>query len=651
MLLQELPYDYAFIGMGCANSLILMELDRAGLLSQKRILVYEPEQKKINDRTFCFWLEPNVLQDAGLEQLVSHSWSKVKCNEEVPQLLATKRYYYLRAEALYAHASQILAQHEVSFHRELLQDYPDSLAHFVFDSRPPQFVLDLRNEVQISQSFYGWFVKTKAPIFDSEVFTMMDFSIPQNGHTQFLYVLPFDSKQALIEPTRFGEVLISEQEATHVIEKFLEDQNTEFEILEKEQGCIPMCSGALQNEELPKNWFRTGAGSGQLKPSTGYSFVRSLTDAQQMVKSLSLNEAKFKRRKSPQRFAYYDRLLLQILARKPKRGKDIFERLFARNKAESVLNFLDETSTPAQEAHLMLTLPLFLFLAAAFRDLWLNAKTGLCKVSPALLCVVFAYGLQRFDLLEWSWPLLLAGLLMVGLPHGAIDHLHQYPGKKLSQLLPYFTLYIALGLGVLCFWLLTPPLALILFLAYSAWHFGQADLEIWRLKHTSSRPFIWGAYCLLFLLATHHLELIFLLQQMGVELQLNWSAPLISTFITPPFWIIIGVLPMLLFRSWRIMEAIVLLTILSTLPLIEAFGIYFIFQHSWNGWRYLTQISPLKPKQLWWQALPFTLASFGLFAAYYYWSAAQNWGLLFIFLSALSFPHVFFMHRAYQTRS
>jgi Brp/Blh family beta-carotene 15,15'-monooxygenase len=255
-----------------------------------------------------------------------------------------------------------------------------------------------------------------------------------------------------------------------------------------------------------------------------------------------------------------------------------------------------------------------------------------------------------FGLLEWSWPLLLAGLLMVGLPHGAIDHLHQYPDKKLSQLLPYFSLYLALGIGILCFWLLAPPLALVLFLGYSAWHFGQADLEIWRLKHTSLRPFFWGAYCLLFLLVTHHLELISVLQQMGVGLHFNWLAPLISTFITPLFWTIFGLLPILLFRSWRILEAIVLLTILSALPLIEAFGIYFIFQHSWNGWRYLTQITARKPLQLWLQALPFTLASIGLFAGYYFWSAAQNWGLLFIFLSALSFPHVFFMHRAYGQR-
>ena len=190
MPLQELPYDYAFIGMGCANSLILLELDRAGLLAGKRIVVYEPEQKKSNDRTFCFWLEPKVLHDAGLDKIVSHSWSAVLVNEFSAQSLAGKIYFYLRADALYAHTSQLLSQYDVTLRRELLQDYPEALAHFVFDSRPPYFDLNHQIDVQISQSFYGWLVETEAPIFDPEVFTMMDFSIPQNGHTQFLYVLP-----------------------------------------------------------------------------------------------------------------------------------------------------------------------------------------------------------------------------------------------------------------------------------------------------------------------------------------------------------------------------------------------------------------------------------------------------------------------------
>lgn len=637
--------------MGCANSLLLHALHRNGLLEKSRLLVLDPAPKTTNDRTFCFWLSPEELKANGLEPLVEYSWDQVICNDQAPQQLHNKRYYYLSATALYAHAKSILAQHDHIWEQRAAEGNLSELATYVFDSRPPEWRVQHPSETLLSQSFYGWVVRTDKPVFDTRSFTMMDFSIAQNEQTQFMYVLPFAANHALLEPTRFGTEPITQDEAFGFVQDYLAPFDTSFEILSQEQGVIAMCSAAPDNPAYAQNVLPMGAAAGLLKPSTGYSFVRNLHDANAIAYSMQIKATVLSRRQTNKRFSYYDRLLLQILARKPERGKDIFESLFARNKAESVLNFLDETSTPAQEAHLMLTLPLFLFLGAAFRDLWLNVKTGLWKLSPALLCVVFAYGLQLFNLLEWSWPLLIAGLLMVGLPHGAIDHLHQYPDKKLSQLLPYFSLYLALGIGVLCFWLLAPPLALVLFLGYSAWHFGQADLEIWRLKHTSLRPFLWGAYCLFFLLATHHLELFSVLQQMGVELHLNWSAPLISTFTTPSFWIILGALPMLLFYSWRIVEAIVLLTMLSTLPLIEAFGIYFIFQHSWNGWRYLTQITPMKPKELWWQALPFTLASIGLFAAYYYWSAAQNWGLLFIFLSALSFPHVFFMHRAYQTKS
>ena len=647
MPLQELPYDYAFIGMGCANSLILVELDRAGLLSQKRILVYEPEEKKGNDRTFCFWLEPNVLKDAGLDQLVSHSWSKVKCNEEAPQLLAAKRYYYLRAEALYAHASQILAQYEVSFHRELLQDYPDSLAHFVFDSRPPQFVLDVRNEVQISQSFYGWFVKTKAPIFDPEVFTMMDFSIPQNGHTQFLYVLPFDAQQALIEPTRFGEVLISEQEATHVIEKFLEERNTEFEILEKEQGCIPMCSGVLQNEEVPNNWFRTGAGGGQLKPSTGYSFVRSLTDAQQIVKSISLNEPKLNRRKSSQRFAYYDRLLLKIIAQKPEKGKVIFTKLFHHNAAAKVLNFLDEKSTLLQEIRLMSTLPILLFLYAALLDALGKFRNFLEKRSVAfyMSCILLVF--EYFQLGLLSNIVMIVGLLSIGLPHGALDHLYSV-SNQLRIPWRFIGVYLGLGLLLLVVWYFLPYLALIIFLAYTAWHFGQADFEIWKLR-SGVRSFFWGFLVLALILGSHWIETNQILNQMGIEIPkyLSFSFDFSQTIT----WslAILGLL-LLFTRSFfsRIIETIFVLILGMWLPLLPAFVCYFVFQHSLHGWLHLREKLKLNHQKMWLQALPFTLGALGLFGAYLYLIQEPNWGQVFIFLSALSFPHVYYMHKSYQ---
>lgn len=645
MPLQELPYDYAFIGMGCANSLILSELDRAGLLSQKRILVYEPEQKKGNDRTFCFWLAPNVLQDAGLEPLISHSWSKVKCNEEAPQLLAGKRYYYLRAEALYAHTSTLLAQHQVTFRKEPLVGSPSGLAHFVFDSRPPQFELDLRNEVQISQSFYGWLVKANTPIFDPEVFTMMDFSIPQNEHTQFLYVLPFDAQQALIEPTRFGEVLISEIEATHVIEKFLEERNTQFEILEKEQGCIPMCSGVLQNEELPKNWFRTGAGGGQLKPSTGYSFVRSLTDAQQIVKSLSLNEAKLKRRKSPQRFAYYDRLLLKIIAQKPEKGKMIFTKLFQYNAAAKVLNFLDEKSTLLQEIRLMSTLPILLFLNAAFLDALGKFRSFLekCSVAFYMSCILLVF--QYFQLGMLSNIIMIVGLLSIGLPHGALDHLYSVSNQRRIPW-RFIGVYLGLGLLLLVVWYFLPHLALFLFLAYTAWHFGQADFEIWKLG-SGVKSFFWGLIVLALILGSHWTETSQILIEMGISLP--QSKDFLGSFSENSTWVFLFLvlLSLPIQIDSRVKETLFCLSIGAWLPLLPAFACYFVFQHSLHGWQHLREKMKLSHRSMWLQALPFTVGALVLFGAYLYLIQEPNLGQVFIFLSALSFPHVYYMHKSY----
>ena len=643
-------FTHAFVGMGCANSLLLHALQRNGLLNNSRLLVIDPEPKTTNDRTFCFWLSPEELEANGLESLVEHSWDQVICNDQAPQQLHNKRYYYLSAAALYAHTKTILAQHKFTWqHREADGDLSELATH-VFDARPPEWKVQHASETLLKQSFFGWVLRTAKPIFDPRSFTMMDFSIAQNEQTQFMYVLPFDAQQALLEPTRFGKESISKEEAFGLIETYLAPFDTTFELISQEQGIIPMCSAAPFVQESAANVHRMGARAGQLKPSTGYSFVRNLHDANALVLSMKENASCLERRKVKRRFAYYDRLLLQILAQKPTSGKEIFQRLFAGNKAQDVLNFLDERSTPLQEARLMLTLPMFLFLAAACKDLWFNIAGLVKNVSPALwMCCISLLG-QYFGQIEWSWPLLALGMLLVGLPHGAIDHLHQFPGKRWVQLVPYFALYLALGIGVLLFWWFSPPLALVVFLAYSAWHFGQADLEIWKIKNAGWRPFLWGAFSLLFLLSTHFLEVQKVLFEMGIVSKKESFAAFQGYFTNVPFWLLLSLTPLFVFRSWRIMESLFVLILLSFLPLIEAFGIYFIFQHSWNGWRYLTQITAIKPLQLWLQALPFTLASIGLFAAYYFWSSAQNWGLLFIFLSALSFPHVFFMHRAYQTK-
>jgi Brp/Blh family beta-carotene 15,15'-monooxygenase len=474
---------------------------------------------------------------------------------------------------------------------------------------------------------------------------MMDFSIPQNEHTQFLYVLPFDAQQALIEPTRFGEVLISEIEATHVIEKFLEERNTQFEILEKEQGCIPMCSGVLQNEELPKNWFRTGAGGGQLKPSTGYSFVRSLTDAQQIVKSLSLNEAKLKRRKSPQRFAYYDRLLLKIIAQKPEKGKMIFTKLFQYNAAAKVLNFLDEKSTLLQEIRLMSTLPILLFLNAAFLDALGKFRSFLekCSVAFYMSCILLVF--QYFQLGMLSNIIMIVGLLSIGLPHGALDHLYSVSNQRRIPW-RFIGVYLGLGLLLLVVWYFLPHLALFLFLAYTAWHFGQADFEIWKLG-SGVKSFFWGLIVLALILGSHWTETSQILIEMGISLP--QSKDFLGSFSENSTWVLLFLvlLSLPIQIDSRVKETLFCLSIGAWLPLLPAFACYFVFQHSLHGWQHLREKMKLSHRSMWLQALPFTVGALVLFGAYLYLIQEPNLGQVFIFLSALSFPHVYYMHKSY----
>ena len=55
-------YDYVFLGLGCGNGLMLLQLEAEGMLTNKRILVIEPNQIIKNDRTFCLASQKSLFQ-------------------------------------------------------------------------------------------------------------------------------------------------------------------------------------------------------------------------------------------------------------------------------------------------------------------------------------------------------------------------------------------------------------------------------------------------------------------------------------------------------------------------------------------------------------------------------------------------------------
>ena len=109
-----------------------------------------------------------------------------------------------------------------------------------------------------------------------------------------------------------------------------------------------------------------------LKASTGYAYARIQRDSAAIARSLIDRGHPFARPTAHRRQAYLDAVLLDVLAAEADRLEPTFARLFDRNPADLVLRFLDEDTSLAQEARLVLTLPPLPFLRAMAR----RAKRG-----------------------------------------------------------------------------------------------------------------------------------------------------------------------------------------------------------------------------------------------------------------------------------
>ena len=70
-------YDYAFIGLGAANSLLINRLHHEDLLNNKSIIIFEPNEKNVNDKSFCYWANSEEPELLGISNLSKVSWGKI----------------------------------------------------------------------------------------------------------------------------------------------------------------------------------------------------------------------------------------------------------------------------------------------------------------------------------------------------------------------------------------------------------------------------------------------------------------------------------------------------------------------------------------------------------------------------------------------
>lgn len=78
--------DFLFVGGGASATLLLLSMEKNGLLNGKQIVVIDPDDKSKNDKTFCFWTSKKEQASLLCAPIISHEWTNFRGhNGEIEQ--------------------------------------------------------------------------------------------------------------------------------------------------------------------------------------------------------------------------------------------------------------------------------------------------------------------------------------------------------------------------------------------------------------------------------------------------------------------------------------------------------------------------------------------------------------------------------------
>ncbi|MHA8074048.1 Brp/Blh family beta-carotene 15,15'-dioxygenase [Aquirufa sp. HETE-40SA] len=249
-----------------------------------------------------------------------------------------------------------------------------------------------------------------------------------------------------------------------------------------------------------------------------------------------------------------------------------------------------------------------------------------------------------------SIDLIICGslLLLIGIPHGAGDHLIAQKIASRENLTFHLKHFIVYYLGIMlayaALWFITPVVGFIIFIAISVFHFGDME-DVHPVEPTNTwlnlvKTICLGSGILSFILVSHWSEVLEITTSMQVNLPKN----------LPPFSLLFS----LFFLSFGFqkknfhpfLNTFFALVIGFSLPLIPAFICYFSCCHAITSFEGMRNHLKMKIWELYKKLIPFSIGAF-LLGIVYMKLIANNLQVypIFIFLSLLTLPHFLLMHK------
>ena len=375
--------DYIITGAGASGLMLAYRMAQDAFFDDKSILIIDKEKNVTNNRTWCFWEKPNGEWD----DLITKYWNNIYFGSDYySQEIDINPYQYkmIRSAEFYNQLWTLIdAKENFHFISAKVNGFTeaddkvivstsegDIISGKLFNSIPFDRTYQTQQKFPLlQQHFIGWFIKTESEMFDDSFATFMDFEIPQNGNTRFMYVLPTSKTEALFEYTLFSQELLRKQDYEDAIKDYLKQKGIDnYQITEVEQGAIPMTSYKFWKHNTHKV-LHIGTAGGWTKASTGYTFMNTTKKTKLLVSFLKKNNDLSKFTKVT-KFWFYDLLLLDVLAKHNGDGARLFSSLFEKTNIKTILKFLDEESNLLEDLKIITAVPPLRFVKALLKRMF-----------------------------------------------------------------------------------------------------------------------------------------------------------------------------------------------------------------------------------------------------------------------------------------
>ncbi len=378
--------DIIILGAGCSGTSLAHHLEDAGY--KGKIVLFDGRTVFDREQRWCGWSP----LPASLNHLVTNSWkSWTVCDENQTFTQTSEKFSYQEIyaphffDSLHSRWQNPDSRIELNLGEKILQvtnikDFVEVTteketwrAKLVFDARH-QGSNNFKNsketkEIYLYQTFLGWKIEFQNPVFEKETAILMDFRTPQDNGVNFIYVLPESDRVALVESTSFSKSRTEWSNHIQAVTQYIADNfGHNYQIKAEESGVLPMTTANFPTK-LGEQIYAIGVAGGSARSSSGYAFHRIQRQTSEIAAAITRNEP-IPRSVAPGKYSFLDAVFLEAIARKPEIAKESFLRMFGKVAPDSLIRFLIDESTLADDLAVIAAQPKMVFGKAAIQSLW-----------------------------------------------------------------------------------------------------------------------------------------------------------------------------------------------------------------------------------------------------------------------------------------